>query len=408
MRRVCVVGEGTAGVEAAVEATMSGAKVTLLERSSHPPIPRRLWPQLLEGEEPQLRRLHLLGSLGVEVITGMAVTSVGVGGRVDTIGARAKFDNVIIATGSRGRPVAFPGSKKGGVHVLATSTDYLELAAREGSVDRAVVSGHGVTAFQVAEKLIQNGRKVTLLARGYTGGLCRALGELLEMRASEAGVRVLGSRLQKAVGASSLEAVVAGGKVIPCDALAVVPARVPDYPAGSPEAGPGGALQVDGELRTSMPSVFAIGSCAELATSDGHLSLSLSSSAAASGRIAGANSTGRHFQLGGPGTFTARSFGLVLEGAGLTSGEAHKAGLGAAETARTQGPAWACSLVYDGSTGRLLGGQLAGPASGGMSGLLGLAVSERLGLGTLAYSDLGNSTDISLLQDTARQGLAWC
>jgi NADPH-dependent 2,4-dienoyl-CoA reductase/sulfur reductase-like enzyme len=395
-------------VEAAAEAARCGAEVTLLERSSHPPVPRSLWPRLLDGEDPESHRRHLLSALRVNVLFGMSAMSLGADGRVNGPRSSARFDRVIIATGSRPKAVLFPGSKKTGVHILGDATDYLELAAARDSMGKVVVSGSGITALEVAQNLNKGGRVVTLLGRAYTpGGLCREVGELLEMRAARCGIRISGARFQKAVGSGPLEAVVAGSKVIPCDALTVVPPFCSDYPPGSPRPGPCGGISVNEIMRSSEAGVLAAGGCAEMAAAKGSLPLPLGASASASGKIAGANAAGRNVALDVAATFSAGLFGLRVEGAGLTFDLAHRSGRDVVETVRANGAGSVCSLVHERATGRLVGGQIAGESCEGLSRLIASAVARRLDVGSLAYADLGSSTDISVLQDTARQGMAW-
>jgi 3-phenylpropionate/trans-cinnamate dioxygenase ferredoxin reductase subunit len=395
-------------VEAAAEAARCGAEVTLLEASDDSPLPRSLWPRLLDGEQLGLRRRHLLNVLKVKVLFGMRVKSLGFDGRIQGPMSGAKFDRVVIATGSRSKAVLFPGSKKPGVHILGDVTDYLELAAERNSIEKLVVSGTGITAFEVAERLNKQGRAVTLLGRGYApAGLCRELGELLEMRAARIGIRMSRTRLQKAVGSGPIEAVVAGSKIIPCDTLAVVPPFCPACPPGSPQPGPHGGIFVSESMCSTEGSVFAAGSCAEMVAAEGSIPISLGASASASGRVAGANAAGRHVALDVAGAFSADLFGLRVEGAGLTFDQARASGQEVMETVRADGATSFCSLVHDRATGRLVGGQMAGESCEGFSMLIASAVARRLDIGSLAYADLGSSTDISMLQDTARQGLAW-
>jgi NADPH-dependent 2,4-dienoyl-CoA reductase/sulfur reductase-like enzyme len=337
----------------------------------------------------------------------MCARSLSPNGWINGSTSRARFDKVVIATGSRSTTVSFPGSKKPGVHVLGDSTAYLELAARRDSIESLVVSGSGIAPFEVAEMLNKQGRRVTVLGRASTpAGLCRELGELLEIRAVQTGIKISRTRLQKAVGSGQLEAVVAGGRILPCDTLAVVPSLCPGFPPGSPERGPQGGISVDDSMRSTDASVFAAGSCAEM-TTEGLLPVSLCNSASASGRVAGANAAGRNVTLGVANTLSADLFGLHIEGAGLTLDLARRSGQEVVETVVADGATSVCSLVHDRATGRLVGGQIASESCEGLCRLIASAVSRRVDVGSLAYADLGNSTDISVLQDTARQGLAW-
>lgn len=347
-----------------------------------------------------------LDALGVQVCPGRTVTSLGPRGRVDTRDGTRRFDGIVVATGTRGRWVPFRGSGKKGVYVLSGPADYIGLARNREAIDRVVVSGNGLPTLRLAERLLAGGSRVTLLVQNPgRDHLSPVLREIVRNRAVEAGAVIRDLGLERAVGSGSLEAVIAGGTVSTCDGLAVVPDRIPEFPPGAPQVGPYGGLLIDSSMRSNAIGTYAAGGCAEMASADGPRSSPLADSPVASGRVAGANSSGRARYLRGVGTFRAELFGLTFEGAGLALDDAKKCALDALETTICEGPSSACSLVYLRKTCRVIGGQLAGRRNSGASAVISAFVSQRADLDTLAYSDIGGSTDISLLQETARQGL---
>ena len=404
------MGGGPAGTEAAAEAARNGAEVTLLEGSESPLPAKSLWPELIGSPKLYRSDSHPAPRISsVDVIYGRPAISVGPSSSVVTSEGRSNFDSVVIATGKKALFRAFPGFRKPGVYVLDGLSKYIELGRRRASIDRAVVYGQGLPAMQVAERLCREGRRVTFLSSGgmLEKGLSPEINRILKERIVETGVSFVEARLDRAVGIDSVEAVVAGGRVIPCDTVAVVPGRVPNFPPGSMRIGPRGGILVDSNLRSTSRDCFAAGGCAELPIHGRARTILLCQSAPASGRTAGANASGQNLVLKAVGSFAATVFGLGLVGAGLGLKEARDIGLEVVETARRWGPTTACSIIHDRLTGRVVGVQAVGVSAESSSASLSFIVSHSLNLRTMAYADVGGSTDISLVAETARQGIHW-
>jgi len=346
---------------------------------------------------------------GVEFAYGRLATSARSGSSVVTPEAETRCDRVVFATGTRSLPVHFPGSSKKGVFVLDSLPQYMELSRQLDDSVGVVVCGKGLSALQVTDRVCTGGRQVTLLCPGarLDSGLSAVVDEILQKKAATAGVRVLDASLDRAVGTDSLEAVLAGGRVIQCDTLAVVPRHIPEFPGGDLETGPRGGILVDRSLRAKSGRCYAAGGCAELNNGDGSTTQLLGRSAEASGRVAGANAAGLNLTLTPASAYDTTLFGLGLASAGLEAGEAFALGMDTVETARRRDSTSACSIVHDRPTGRVVGVQVVGASSGHLSGFLSLVVTQAVRLSNLAFADAGCSTDISLITETASQGLTW-
>jgi NADPH-dependent 2,4-dienoyl-CoA reductase/sulfur reductase-like enzyme len=203
--------------------------------------------------------------------------------------------------------------------------------------------------------------------------------------------------------ARGLEAGV-GGKTVTADAV-VVATGVRAAAAVAADAGavtgPGGALLVDGRMRTSLPDVYAAGDC--VATHHRMMSgpafVPLGPAANKTGRVAGTVAAGGDAQFAGiVGTAVVKVFGLAVARTGLTLTEATAQGLPAVATdvlgrSRAKyypgaGPV-SVRLVHE-REGRLLGAQLVGAGDGVAARIDTVAVALQAGFGVadLATLDL--------------------
>ena len=407
--KVCVVGGGPAGSAAAAEASDCGAEVTLFERHEVAPPPSDDWPDFIRSPGTPSPRASV--PRGVEATFGVSVLAVRAGCRVYTAAGTRPFDSVVLASGSSALVRPFPGVTKRGVFVLATFEDCLRLARERSSLERPVVLGRGLRALRVADALLEGGRTVCVAGPDDRPDprLDPSTSLVLRKAAEARGASFFSGQSVKAVGTESVEAVVLDGEVHACDALVVVPSLIPSLPAGDLRRGPCGGALVGASMESSIRDCYAAGGCAELAgvsAASATRTLSLHYSCATSSRVAGANAAGRFLAFRPVGSFGARVFGVGLACAGLSLSQARHLGLDAVEsTVSREGST--CSLVYDSCSGRLLGAQMAGACLPSLSPPLSLLASQSVSLSSLAYADLGESTDISLLLQAARQGIAW-
>jgi NADPH-dependent 2,4-dienoyl-CoA reductase/sulfur reductase-like enzyme len=231
------------------------------------------------------------------------------------------------------------------------------------------------------------------------------LDSILLKGAIRAGVRIVGAPVLRAFGYHEVEAVVAGGEVIPCDTVAVIPGEAPNLPGGGVRAGLRGGLLVGQQLKSGEKGLFAAGSCAEFVGPGFAGGVSLRNSAESSGRIAGANAAGEELAFDPVGAYSFAVFGLRVSCAGLPLAEARFQGLDVAQTTTRRAEASGCSLVFDRGNGRVVGIQTVEGSGTDASALLALLISQRVGIRDLAYRDLSSSTDISPISEAARMGL---
>lgn len=207
----------------------------------------------------------LFKGYGVQVVKGRGVLAA-----PDTIQVTApdgsktvvKGRNVIVATGSR--PAAIPTLPVDGTRIL-TSDQIWNLSALPR---RMVIVGGGVIGCEVAHIFAAFGAKVTVvealdrILATEDKDVSRVVHKSLEARGVEirTGARVAGGEARKAGVVVTLE----GGDELPCDCAVVAVGRAFNSQGiGLEEAGvsldPAGRVQVNDEMETSVPGVWAVG-----------------------------------------------------------------------------------------------------------------------------------------------------
>jgi pyruvate/2-oxoglutarate dehydrogenase complex dihydrolipoamide dehydrogenase (E3) component len=320
--------------------------------------------------------------------------------------SRIRFDAAVVATGCTFRPHSFPGSRKHCVFILNGPEQYSQLGRRMGSLNRVLVFGSGIRALEVADRLSGEGRKVSLFC---SVGLAAAqeVRTLLVEAAVDRGVSIVTGRLSAAAGAGAVEAAVVEGDVLPCDAIVVLPGRVPRLPQLAGRRGPRGGLLVNEHLMAASPGVFAAGGCADLRTNGVDYPSVLAGSPTVSGRIAGANAAGLRESISSFGHSASEVFGLRLLASGLRLAEAQAAWPDLATVTHSPGPDSACTIIYERRSGAILGIESVEECGSPYSSSVG-RIRPWTTLRALAYGGLADSSDISLVSETARLGLrAW-
>ena len=296
-----VVGGGSGGVRAARMAAQRGARVMLAECAALGGtcvnvgcIPKKLyshaaeyaegfrdaagfgwdvppatldWPRLKKNRAHEIARLngvydHLLRSAGVELLRGWAtlcgphVVQVAVADGARRFRAR----HILLATGGTPSVPHFPGRE----HVL-TSDQMFDL---EPFPKRLVVVGGGYIACEFASIFQGLGAQVTQLYRG--GQVLRGFDdEARAFLAQEMVKHGIDLRLRTDVAsvgkrAGGLAVTLAGGETLEADAVLYATGRVPNVAGLGLEAAglkpsPHGAIVVDENFRTAVPSILAVG-----------------------------------------------------------------------------------------------------------------------------------------------------
>ena len=274
---VVIVGAGHGGAQAAIALRQNGFTGSIAVLGDEPELPYERPPlskDYLAGDKAFERMLirppafweersvaMLLGRRVVEVDPARHLISTQDG---EAIG----YGRLIWATGGTARQLACSGSELGGVHTVRTRADVDRMIDELGAVSRAVVVGGGYIGLEAAAVLTTLGKQVVLL-EALDRVLARVAGEPLsrfyeaEHRARGVDIR-LGARVDCLVGEARVSGVrLCGGSVVPAEmvivGIGIDPAIGPLRDAG---AIGGNGVEVDGQCRTSLPDIFAVGDCA--------------------------------------------------------------------------------------------------------------------------------------------------
>jgi NADPH-dependent 2,4-dienoyl-CoA reductase/sulfur reductase-like enzyme len=287
MAHTLIVGMGAAGLEAArtLRAGDRHRRITLLS-SEHPwPLARTAWMYVLAGQlrledaEPMDRTL--LGELGIERVHDRAVGLEGTTVQLASGGAVAA-DEVVLATGSRVRPLCVPGGEGPGVYGFVTLRDLRAVDAAALPGRRAVVVGGGLTGVEVAEALATRGLRVTWLVRDTHPSallLDAREGAIVGAQARAHGIDARAEARMSAVHRreSTYEVTLEDKSSIASDFIVNATGVVPDvdWVPATVRRGPLGGLLVDDRQRCfrregeGLERVLAAGDCAEIPLASG-------------------------------------------------------------------------------------------------------------------------------------------
>lgn len=290
-----------------------------------------------------------------------------------------RYHRLIIATG--GAPIVppLPGVDDDLVFTVRTLAHAITLRSLldAGRIGRALVVGGGYIGMEMAEALHHRGVAVTVaeMLPQVMPNFDEPLAALVEAEVRRHGVDLrLGARLEELRRGPEGLAAIVSGEAFAVDAviLAVgVRAGAGVAAVAGAAIGPGGALLVDDEMRTSLPHVFACGDC----IAPQHLVLGrpafvpLGPAANKTGRVAGTVAAGGEARFRGiVGTAVVKVFDLAAARTGLTLAEAQAEGVAATATdvvGKTRAKYYPGSepitvrLVH-GAGKRLLGAQMVG------------------------------------------------
>ncbi len=292
-----VIGAGSAGVRASRVAAQLGARVAVAEDRFYGGtcvnvgcIPKKLfvyashfaeefkdaagfgwtvgeagfdWSTLIANKDAEIERLNgvyerILKNVGVEIIDGRA--TVVDANTVDIAGRRVTAEQILVATG--GRP--FVPDIRGREHVAISD----EMFHLEKLPKRVVVVGGGYIAVEFAGIFNGLGSQVTQLYRGphFLRGFDDDLRQFLAQEMRKKGVDVRFSSTVECIEKRGDEfyAELSDGGEITADLILYATGRVANtenlgLEAAGVELAENGAIKVDGEFRTSVPSIHAIG-----------------------------------------------------------------------------------------------------------------------------------------------------
>jgi 3-phenylpropionate/trans-cinnamate dioxygenase ferredoxin reductase subunit len=262
LARVVIVGAGLAGLRAVEELRSReyAGTITMIGAEPRPPYDRPpLSKKVMTGELDDTSLRADMDSLAVDLRLAERATELG-DGIVRTEHAEYEWDALVLATGAN--PVTLPGS--GPQHVLRTADDALKIRELLAPGTTLAIVGAGWIGAELATSASRRGCKVTVVEAADTpiaAAVGTDIGGMTIPWYAEAGVEL---RLNESVAAIEPGGIaLADGGWVPAD---LVVTAVGVRPAVSWLTGSNVRLEngvvADGQLRTSMPNVFAAGDCA--------------------------------------------------------------------------------------------------------------------------------------------------
>ena len=238
------------------------------------------------------------------------------------------FDKLVIATGSRPRPLPVAGMNLDGVHYLRSIDDVDRIRARVSAGMNIVVVGAGYIGLEVAAVAAQLKLNVTVVEtedRVMRRVVSEAVSDFYQRIHDDNGVTIrLSTSLQRMSGASSVQGVILDtGEEIPADLVIVGIGIEPNLELAD-HAGLeiNNGIVVDDRCRTRHPDIYAIGDCTFHPNSVLGRSLRLESvqNALEQAKVAAANICGEDVRYAQVPWFWSDQYDLKLQIAGLSSG----------------------------------------------------------------------------------------
>ena len=271
---VVIVGAGHSGVAVAAGLRSRGwaGGILLIDAENElpyerPPLSKELLKDGAPDESAVLRKEKFYADKGIDRLSGVTAESIDRDGRTVLLsdGTRQPYHRLVIATGSRARPLTVPGAGLPGVRSLRTREDALELKQLLVEGARVAIIGAGYIGLEVAAAAAAKGCDVTVLEfqdRVMNRVTSAPVSRHFEQLHGRHGVRfVFGTAVTSVDGGERAERVtVANGTVFPAD---VVLAGIGVLPNDELAADAGLECQdgilVDGDGRTSDSAIYASG-----------------------------------------------------------------------------------------------------------------------------------------------------
>lgn len=432
MEKILIIGGVAAGATAAAKARRISptAEIVMLEAGPDISFANCGLPYYIGGDIKSRSKLILQSpesfkeQYNVEVHTNTIVSSIDrTGHKVKTMDSRSgeqksfEYTKLIMAQG--GRPITpnLPGADLNHVFTLWTLEDMDKISnyLEEQKPKNAVVVGGGFIGLEMVEALVKRGLKVNVV---------EMMPHVMAIMEAETAGFIENEMLSYGVGIHTGAGVTEirphsvkldNGQLLDADmvllSIGVRPTLQLAKDAGL-EIGEAGGLLVNSQLQTSDPDIFAAGDMVEIEhrVNGKKVRIPLAGPANRQGRIAAENALGgNHSYKGATGTSVVRVFEAVAGITGLSLKQARSLGIDAeavvvhkehhtsyypgAETVTAM-------LVYDKTTGVILGGQTAGyKGADKRLDVIATATAAKLTVADLADIDLAYSPPIGTAND---------
>jgi NADPH-dependent 2,4-dienoyl-CoA reductase/sulfur reductase-like enzyme/rhodanese-related sulfurtransferase len=430
--KIVIVGGVAGGATAAARARRisESAEITLIERGPYVSFANCGLPYYVSGAIAKRSKLLLQtpegfdARYGVKVLVDTEAVEIDrARKRVRTVGpigdSWLPYDKLILAQGVTPITPPLPGVDSPNVFKLWTVPDVDRIKAYlDAEKPRsALIAGGGFIGLEMAEAFRERGIATTVveLMPRIMSTMDAEFGAMVAAKLEEHGVRVVTGLALKAVRGVEGKAELSDGSLIDAEVVLLSIGVRPELAlakAAGLSIGSSGGLEVDDELRTSDPEIYAAGDMVEVLhkVSGRKVRVPLAGPANRQGRIAASNALGLRMKYHGAlGTSVFKAFDGVAASTGLCEKAAREAGfeVGAAVVYKDNhasyypgGKELVLKLVYDRKSSRLLGAQAFG-AEGTEKRIdvLATALQGKMTVDDLAELDLAYAPPFSSAND---------
>jgi len=300
---VVIIGGGPAGFTAAISArnTYLKKRIAVIRKEAEPMIPCGI-PYIfhsLDNIEDNILPDSPLEKMGVDVIVDEVVRRTSYMLYLAS-GESVHFEKLVVATGSTVTVPPIKGVDKEQVYYVKKDKNYLETLKKEISKkEKIVIIGGGFVGLEVADELVKEKKKITLVERlGHLLPLAmdKEFGDIIEKELVAAGTDVLtNTSVEEIIGDKAVSGVLLdNGEKIDCEMVIVSAGYRPNIELAKKmglKCEDRYGILVDEYLRTSEKDIFAVGDCAAKRNcyTGEYSNIMLASTAMAEGRLVGSN-----------------------------------------------------------------------------------------------------------------------
>ncbi|MFO1081153.1 MAG: FAD-dependent oxidoreductase [Reyranellaceae bacterium] len=336
MPPLVIVGAGQAAAQLIASLRQDGWQepIVLLGEEPHPPYQRPPLSKKYLAGELSTDRLYVKPAsfyeqAGVVLRLGIRVAAIDRVARTVVLadGTTQAYSTLVLATGSRPRPLALPGAGLAGILSLRTLADVETIRDRLAGAKSLVVVGGGYIGLELAAVAVRRGVAVTVLEQAprlMARGVGPAVSTFYARLHAAEGVRVLtGVRVTGFEGGDRVEAVRAEDGLHPADLVVVGVGALPNVElAEAAGLAVDNGIVVDAQCRSSDPAIFAIGDCASQhhALVERRLRLESVHNALEQGRVAAAAIAGKPAPALQVPWFWSDQYDVKLQMVGLAEG----------------------------------------------------------------------------------------
>ena len=414
---IIVIGGSAAGLTAAITARRHypDKKITLIRKEKKVLIPCGI-PYIfgtVGSPEKNLMPDSLLEKNNIELVISEATDIDREKKIIHTKDGEFSYNKLILATGSKPVMPPIPGFELKGVYAVVKDVEYLEsLQNHLENVKEIVVIGGGFIGMEFADEINKLGGKTVTIVEIAPHCLSLAYDEEfcieMEEHVRERGIHIQTSqKVERIAGNGKVEKVIlSNGDEINAQ-IVILGIGAVAYNELAKKAklriGLTGGIEVDRTMKTSDDNIFCCGDCAEKISFFGGKPspLKLASIASLEARIAGANLYGLFRENEGTIGVWSTSIGdLALATAGLTEEMANMLGYQIV-ISTVEGPnrhpgmmpgarLHKLKLIFERTTGVLLGGQVMGGESAGeISNIISACIISRMTANDISMFQVG-------------------